>query len=76
MKDVPGGGSGLLFRTVKRFGHGRDAQQVEEYRFDASLSRQICETLKQIAIEMGEWMERRDDTCGKPYKVVLDGRTV
>ena len=54
MPDVPGGPSGLLVRDYK--GHlGRAV-----YKFDAALVKEFRELLKQAAIELGEWTEKRE----------------
>jgi hypothetical protein len=66
--DVPGGGSGLLSREFKRVGH----EVRETYRFDAALSKERREVLKQIAIEKGEWTEKHDMTSGgRAFKTYL-----
>jgi hypothetical protein len=66
--DVPGGGSGLLARDFKKIGH----EIREVHRFDAALSKERREVLKQIAIEKGEWTEKHDlTTAGKPFKIYL-----
>ena len=54
MADVPGGSSGLLVKTYK----GKDADTAV-YRFDAALVEQINATCKQVAIETGQWTEKR-----------------
>ena len=53
MVDVPGGGSGLLFRDFK----GKDAG-TPVYRFDAAIVNKLNETLRQAAQEMGQWGEK------------------
>lgn len=58
LKTVPAGGNtGLLVRTVKGIGKGEDFQVVEEYQVDTALLREMRETEKQAAIEVGEWTE-------------------
>ena len=54
MVDVPGGGSGLLFRDFK----GKDAG-TPVYRFDAAIVNKLNETLRQAAQEMGQWGENQ-----------------
>jgi hypothetical protein len=54
MADVPGGSSGLLVKTYK----GKEAATAV-YRFDAALVEQINATCKQVAIETGQWTEKR-----------------
>jgi hypothetical protein len=59
MADVPGGSSGLLVKTYK----GKDADTAV-YRFDAALVEQMNATCKQVAIEIGQWTEKRQVTLG------------
>jgi len=59
MADVPGGASGLLVKTYK----GKDAETAV-YRFDAALVEQMNATCKQVAIEIGQWSEKRQVTLG------------
>ena len=56
MADVPGGSSGLLVKTYK----GKDAATAV-YKFDA-LVKGLRETCKQVAIEIGQWAEKRNVT--------------
>jgi hypothetical protein len=71
MTGVPGGGSGMLVRTYKTIGKGVDAVVKEEYAFDAALSRELRETLKQFSIEAGQWAEKRDLTsCNEPMVLI------
>jgi hypothetical protein len=55
LADVPGGSSGLLVKTYK----GKDADTAV-YRFDAALVEQMNATCKQVAIEIGQWTEKRN----------------
>ena len=57
MADVPGGSSGLLVKTYK----GKDADTAV-YRFDATLVEQMNATCRQVAIEIGQWSEKRNVT--------------
>jgi hypothetical protein len=58
MQDVPGGRTGLLLKTVKVIGSGEAARQVEEYRLDAALLKELRELEKQAAEEAGQWTAR------------------
>lgn len=60
----PGAHSGLLVRSLKMLGSGQEAQVIEEYTFDANLSKEIREWQKYAAQEMGDWTERKDVTSG------------
>jgi Homeodomain-like domain len=59
MADVPGGSTGLLVRRLKGIGGGENYEVVEEFEFDAALVRELRETEKQAAQELGQWTERR-----------------
>ena len=56
---------------------GKNAER-EIYRFDSALVAQINDTLKQAAIEEGQWTEKRE-TAGTNINVLMDlineGRT-
>jgi phage terminase small subunit len=53
--DHPGGATGMLVKDYR----GKNAEQ-EIWRFDAALVTQINATLKQAAIEEGQWSEKRE----------------
>jgi hypothetical protein len=53
--DHPGGATGMLVKEHR----GKNAQQ-EIWKFDAALVSQINATMKQAAIEEGQWSEKRD----------------
>jgi hypothetical protein len=53
--DHLGGATGLLVKDYR----GKNAEQ-EIWRFDAGLISQINDTMKQAAIEEGQWTEKRD----------------
>lgn len=56
MKNVPGGDTGLMVRQVKKVGDS----VVEEYAVDTGLMRETREFLKQSAVEVGEWTEKKE----------------
>lgn len=58
--DAPGGSTGLLCREVKVLGKGEDAEVIDIYKADTALLREMRETEKQIAIEVGEWSEKAE----------------
>jgi phage terminase small subunit len=53
--DHPGGATGMLVKEYR----GKNGQQ-EIWKFDAALVSQINATLKQAAIEEGQWSEKRE----------------
>lgn len=55
MATVPGGASGLLVRQYKQV---TKEDYREEYQFDAALVREIRETMKQAAQELGQWVNK------------------
>ena len=59
-KDIsPGGASGLLVRTARTIGRGKNATSIEEYTFDRAVVTEICKCLKQVAMEVGDWGKAR-----------------
>jgi hypothetical protein len=52
--DHPGGATGMLVKEYR----GKNGQQ-EIWKFDAALVSQTNATLKQVAIEEGQWSEKR-----------------
>lgn len=59
---APGGDTGLLVRTLKQIGRGEEAETVEEFRVDTGLLRELRETEKQAAQELGQWAEKVEHT--------------
>jgi phage terminase small subunit len=55
---IEGGATGLLIRQRKNIG----TASVTEYFADTAVTKEIRELLKQIAVERGEWTEKRDQT--------------
>src|ERR1700730_16301933 len=53
--DHLGGATGMLVKDYR----GKNAEQ-EIWKFDAALEAQIKDTLKQAAIEEGQWTEKRE----------------
>ena len=53
--DHPGGATGMLVKEYR----GKNGQQ-EVWKFDESLVAQTHATLKQVAIEEGQWSEKRE----------------
>lgn len=64
LDGIPGGSTGLIVRQLKSVGFGENNTLVEEYAFDAALNRELRETLKQAAQELGQWTEKSDITSG------------
>jgi hypothetical protein len=58
--DAPGASTGLLVRELKVIGAGKSAREVEVFRVDTGLLRELRELEKQAAIELGQWTEKRD----------------
>ena len=54
MTGVPGGSSGRLVKIYR--GKGSD---TPVYKFDAALVKQMRDTCRQVAIEVGQWSEKR-----------------
>lgn len=58
----PGGETGLVIRQVRAVGSGRSTQIVEEYVVDAATIREIRALQEQAARELGQWIERQEQT--------------
>jgi hypothetical protein len=71
MQDVPGGKSGFLVRQFKSIGTGPNARQVEEYHFDAALSREMRELEKQAAQDAGQWSEKQEISGAEGGPVII-----
>lgn len=63
--DHPGGATGLLVKDYR----GKNAEQ-EIWKYDGALVTQINATLKQVAIEEGEWSEKRELSARLPLSAV------
>ena len=63
--DHLGGATGMLVKDYR----GKNADQ-EFWRFDAALATQICDVLKQAAIEEGQWAEKRELNGDLDRKVI------
>lgn len=61
MQDVPGGKTGLLAHQMKAIGTGQNQTVIDEYVFDAALVREIRAHQEQVAKELGQWVDRRED---------------
>jgi Terminase small subunit len=58
--NAPGASTGLLTRVVKSIGSGKNFKEIEEFRVDTALLRELREVEKQAAIELSQWTEKRD----------------
>jgi len=54
MEDVPGGKTGLLVRHVKGIGSGDNFQEIEEYKVDTGLLREMRAHEQAAAEELGQ----------------------
>ena len=59
MARAQGADTGLVVRREKVIGNGDNARDVVEYEVDVATLRELREQLKQAAIEVGEWAEKR-----------------
>jgi len=57
-QDVPGGTTGFV--VTRRRQLGKNGPIVKEHKVDVALLRELREISKQIAIELGQWVEKRD----------------
>ena len=59
MARAQGADTGLVVRREKVIGNGDNAREIVEYEVDVATLRELREQLKQAAIEVGEWAEKR-----------------
>jgi hypothetical protein len=72
MRDVPGGKTGLLVHDVKAVGAGDHTQIVDVYRFDAALVKEMRETAREAAEELGQRRPECPEAAERPFvKVYL-----
>lgn len=66
---TPGGETGLLIETRRSIRNGKKTSVVREYAFDRGLFAELRETLKQAAIEKGQWgeIDRTEEDRGPDY---------
>jgi hypothetical protein len=60
--ETAGGGTGLLVRQRKMLGGGEHGYEITEYAADTAVTKEIRETLKHAAQEIGDWAERQEHT--------------
>lgn len=60
IENVPGGSTGLLVRSHKMIGSGRDATVVEEYGVDVGLLKEMRAHEQQAAQELGQWADKTE----------------
>jgi hypothetical protein len=56
--SVPGGKTGLVVRTMKGIGKGKEFRLVEQFQADTRLVKELRGVEEQIARELGQWQER------------------
>ncbi len=59
---VAGGGTGLLVQQTKIVRSGDEIEVIHEYKADVAVTKEIRETLKQAAQELGQWTENKSLT--------------
>jgi len=57
-QDVPGGKTGYVVTRERQL--GKDGPIVKEHQVDVALMREMREIDKQIAMELGQWVEKSD----------------
>lgn len=72
MADIPGGKTGLLVRTVKVVGQGEAAREVHEFAVDAALLAEMRSLEKDAAIEVGQWLPKKDVAVRPQPMTALD----
>jgi transposase-like protein len=72
MAGVPGGQTGMLVRQIKGIGQGDAFREVHEYSVDTALLKELRDTLRQAAVESGQWTEKKDVTSGgEPLTLIV-----
>jgi hypothetical protein len=64
MQNIPGGKTGLIKRTLKSIGSGASATIIEEFEFDATLSKEYLAVLEQSEEEMSGKFEEAKPNGG------------
>ncbi|MFI5095172.1 MAG: phBC6A51 family helix-turn-helix protein [Candidatus Acidiferrales bacterium] len=75
MQTIPGGSTGLLFRTYKGLGSGEHARIVEEYAVDVATIRELRGIQEQFAKELGQVVDKVEVTTRKPYQTTEELET-
>jgi hypothetical protein len=60
MEKAAGGRTGLLVHRRSVIGHGGNSLTVDEYQVDTGLLRELRETARQAAQEMGKWVSKHE----------------
>lgn len=63
--SVPGGHSGMIVKRIRYFGSGEDVRTYEELAVDNTTNKEVRETVKQLAIMQGWYVEKRENRTGK-----------
>jgi DNA-binding transcriptional MerR regulator len=71
MEGVPGGGTGHLIHQKRAIGQGNNNEIIDEFVFDAVLYHALRETEKQAAMELGQWIEMRQEVTPPPPPIVM-----
>jgi hypothetical protein len=58
---IPGGKSGMITERVRYFGQGDHVRSFTEHTVDNGTNKELRETLRQIAIMRGEWVEKAEN---------------
>lgn len=59
---APGESTGLVVEQLKQIGAGKSAQLVSEFAVDVALMREIRALQEQAAKELGQWVEKSEQT--------------
>jgi hypothetical protein len=76
MQEVAGGTTGLLVRQVKVIGTGEHARTVEEYAVDTGLLSEMRQTEKQMAQEVGDWVDKSEARTTNTNLSIVEVRAV
>lgn len=67
-----GSGTGLLVRTERGIGRGEDFRVVEEWTLDTATLAELRQIQKQVAQELGQWVEKSEATIKRDASDMTD----
>ena len=69
---APGSKTGLLVKTLKVVGTGKDQYEIEEWQVDTALLKELRAHEQQAAQELGQWTEKAQiDGQGFVFEIVM-----
>jgi transposase len=74
LRKLPGGEQGLVVKTVKVIGMGKNAQTITEYAVDPTIAREVRALQEQAAKDLGQWSEKKvlEGSDVRPLRIIID----